>query len=136
MTITRAAFLSEARSWIDVPWVHQGRNRYGVDCIGLVLVTCWALALTDYDISGYGRTPNADMLMRELDARARRIDLASALPADLVLSRFNHDPQHVGILTARGILHAYAGARRVVETALPRSWRRRIVAAYAVPGVA
>lgn len=134
--VTREQFLAEARSWIDVPWVHQGRNRYGVDCIGLVLVTCWALGLTDYDISGYGRTPNADMLMRELDAQARRIPIADARPGDLMLSRFLADPQHVGIFTERGVLHAYAGSKRVVETALPEPWRRRIVAAYAVPGVA
>lgn len=135
MTCTREQFLAEARTWIDVPWVHQGRNRHGVDCIGLVLVTCWELGLTDYDISGYGRTPNADMLMRELDTHAHRIDLADALPADLALSRFNGDPQHVGILTDIGILHAYAGSGRVVETPLPGAWRRRIVAAYRVPGV-
>ena len=132
--VTREQFLAEARSWTGVPWLHQGRNRYGVDCIGLVLVTCWALGLTDYDVKGYGRVPDADFLRAECERLMVRV--REAQPGDVYLMRFKREPQHLAIATERGLLHAYAGAGRVVETSLPPQWRERIVGVYAVPGVA
>lgn len=132
--IPRDAFLAEARSWLGVRWLHQGRNRHGVDCIGLLLVTCWALELTDYDVSGYGRSPNADFMRRECDRLM--VPSAAPRPGDVYLMRFGTEPQHIAIATERGLLHAYAPARKVVETTLPDAWRPRIVAAYTVPGVA
>lgn len=131
--VTRAQFLAEARSWIGTPWLHQGRNRYGVDCIGLVLVTAWALGLTDYDVKGYGRVPDADFLRSECERLMVRVN--EPQPGDVYLMRFKREPQHLAIATERGLLHAYAGAGRVVETSLPPQWRERIVGVYAVPGV-
>lgn len=132
---TREQFVAEARTWIGVPFVHQGRNRLGVDCIGLVLVVCRALGLSDADPRGYGRAPNGAALLRGLAQYARPLRPDEAQAGDLLLMRFLRDPQHVGIATDHGILHAYGGAGRVVETSLPPSWRRRIVRAYGVPGV-
>lgn len=133
MSVTREQFIAEARSWIDVPWVHQGRNRHGVDCIGLLLVSCWALGLTDYDVKGYGRAPNGDFMRREC-ARLM-IPTADPQPGDVLVMRFSREPQHVLIRTDRGVLHAWSVARRVVEVTMPEAWRARIVGAYRVPGV-
>lgn len=132
---TREAFIAEARSWAGTPYVHQGRNRHGVDCIGLLLVTCWAIGLTDYDVTGYGRTPNADFMMRECDRLMTRT--TDPRPGDVLLMRFHREPQHILILTEPArVIHAWADADRVVEVNCPPSWRRRVVAAYRVPGVA
>ena len=52
--------------------------------------------------------------------------------------RFNSDPQHFGFLSAVQpdyMIHAYAGARRVVEHGIDHVWQRRIVRAYALRGV-
>lgn len=133
MTVLREQFLSTARSWVGVPWVHQGRNRNGVDCIGLLLVTCWALGLSDYDVDGYGRTPDGDFMRREC-ARLMT-ETRNPCPGDVVVMRFSREPQHVGILTERGLLHSWAVPGRVVEVTMPDAWQRRVVAAYAVPGV-
>lgn len=131
--IARETFLAEARSWLGVRWLHQGRSRLGVDCIGLLLVTCWALELTDYDVTGYGRAPNADFMRRECDRLMVRT--ADPQPGDVYLMRFGIEPQHIAIVTERGILHARAASRKVVETTLPDAWRHQVVAAYTVPGV-
>jgi cell wall-associated NlpC family hydrolase len=132
--ITRDRFLSEARKWVGVPWVHQGRNRHGVDCIGLLLVTCWALGLTEYDVRGYGRVPDGDFMRRECDRLMERALIPQ--PGDVMVMRFSREPQHVLIRTERGALHAWAVPGRVVEVTMPDAWSRRIVAAYRVPGVA
>lgn len=133
MSVTREELLAEARTWIGVPWVHQGRNRFGVDCIGLLLVVGWKLGLSDYDVTGYGRVPNGDFMLREC-ARLL-VPTAAERPGDVLLMRFKREPQHLAFVTDRGMLHAYAGAGRVVETTMPRQWRDRIVGVYSIPGV-
>lgn len=134
--VTREEFVAEARKWIDVPYLHQGRNRHGVDCIGLLLVVGWALGLSEYDVKGYGRIPNAGFLQAECDRLMVRIPSDEVQPADVYLMRFTRDPQHLGIATDRGLLHAWGGAGRVTETVMPHSWRVRVVQAYRIPGVA
>ena len=133
---TREQVLAEARSWIGVPYLHQGRTRLGVDCVGLLIVVARALGLTDYDVSGYPRVPSSDFLRAECERLMRRIQAGARQPGDVLLMRFKRDPQHLAFVTDRGFLHAYAGAGRVVETSMPFEWERRIVAAYALPGVA
>lgn len=134
MTVTRQMVIDEARRWIGTPYVHQGRNRHGLDCIGLLLVVGHALRLSDYDVTGYGRTPDAGFLQAECDRLMQRVP--SAQPGDVLLMRFKRQPQHLAIVTDRGIIHAWYGARSVVETSLATSWASRVVQAYAIPGVA
>ena len=33
-----SAIVAAARTWLGVPWRHQGRTRQGVDCAGLVVL--------------------------------------------------------------------------------------------------
>lgn len=128
--IQRHQFISAARRWIGVPWVHQGRNRLGVDCVGLLLVVCWQLRLTDYDVRGYGLIPRAEWMRAECDRLMNPID--EARPGDVILLQLARRLLHVAIRTDHGILHSWGG-RSVCETRLGSS--HRIAAAYAVPGV-
>lgn len=126
--IQRSQFIAAARRWLGVPWVHQGRNRYGVDCIGLLLVTCWQLRLFDRDVTGYGLFPRADWMQAEFDAILPRVD--EPQPGDVVLMRLAKRLMHVGIRTEHGVIHAWGG-KRVVEVRTP--WP--VAVAYSVPGV-
>ena len=47
--VTRTDIVAAARGWLGVPWRHQGRSRAGVDCVGLVVVVCRSLGLSDHD---------------------------------------------------------------------------------------
>jgi cell wall-associated NlpC family hydrolase len=131
--ISRDAFIAEARTWRGVPWVHQGRNRFGVDCIGLLLVVAWHFELSDYDVTGYGRAPNGEFMRHECERLMVRVDTAE--PGDVLLMRFTGSPQHVMLKTDAGVLHSWATAGKVCEVALPDAWARRVVASYRVPGV-
>lgn len=133
-SVTREDVVAAARRWVGVPYRHQGRNRLGVDCIGLLLVVGWELGLSDYDVTGYGRSPNAGFLRAECDRLLRPTD--SRQPGDILLLRFKRDPQHLAFVSERGLIHAWYGAGRVVETALATSWSARVVQAYSIPGVA
>ena len=75
----------------------------------------------------------------------RRIDKGAVAPGDVIVIRFDADPQHLSIVAdyAHGglsMIHALdrPGHERgkVLEHRLPPHYVRRIVAAYALPGVA
>lgn len=131
--VTREQIVSTSRSYLGVRWHHQGRNRAGLDCVGLVLATAWDLGLTAIDYDGYGRVPDGAMLRAELDKHMDRT--SDPHHGDVLLMRFEQQPQHVAIVTDIGIIHSHAMMRRVVEHGLDDWWSSRIVGAYAWRGV-
>lgn len=131
-----------ARSWIGVPWVHQGRSREGVDCAGLLIVVAREAGLilppsaTDYTMA-----PQGSRLRRECDAQLRRV--TAIQPGHVLLIRFEGEAERHLALAADyreglSMIHALnrGSTGRVVEHRLDARWRSRIAAAYAVPGVA
>jgi cell wall-associated NlpC family hydrolase len=130
---TRADVIAEARRWIGVRWHHQGRSRAGIDCVGLVINVGHALGLSAFDIADYARQPDPAMMRALL---AEHMDpITEPEPGDVVLMRFEREPQHVAVLTDSGIIHAYAQARKVVEHRLDSIWKSRIVGAYRYKGL-
>jgi cell wall-associated NlpC family hydrolase len=65
----------------------------------------------------------------------KHASMDSAKPGDVVLFRFVNQPQHVGILTDRGVIHAFQPRMKVVEHTLDQKWSKRIVEIYEFPGV-
>lgn len=133
---TRADVVTEARKWLSVRWHHQGRSRAGIDCVGLVIKIGHALGFSDFDIADYSRQPDPAMMRSLLALHMDPIAVSSAQPGDVLLMRFEREPQHVAIVTDQGIIHAYAQARKVVEHRLDDIWRGRIVGAYQYKGLA
>lgn len=132
--IERSQWVEEIRSWVGTPWVHQGRNRNGVDCVGLILVAAHRLGLTTFDYRYYGRAPLGDTLIRLCDEHMLRKHVAE--PGDVLLMRLSRYPQHFAVLVEPGrIVHARGETGRVVETQMPGSWWRRVVGVYTIPGV-
>lgn len=130
---SRAQVIAAARSYLGVPWVHQGRTRAGLDCGGLVVCVAHDLGLSDFDATGYAREPDGITLRRYLQAHALRVSQSE--PGDILLLRFVRHPQHVGIRTDYGIIHTFAQVGAVVEHRLDGAWAARVVDAYAFPGV-
>ncbi len=142
--VTPAQVVAEARSWIDTPYQHQARMKVvGADCIGLVIGVAKALGLREpeFDVGGYSRTPDGSELRRGCDAQMTPIARSDIAPGHVLLLRFKTEPQHMAIVgdSPEGgltMIHAYAAAGKVVEHRLADVWRKRIVQAYALPGVA
>lgn len=133
--VSRADIIRHARTMLGTPFHHQGRIAgRGLDCIGLILVTGRALGLTDFELDVYPRLPQGDRLIRTA-REAGFIEIEAALPGDVLCLRFDGDPQHLGFLTDRGILHACQRAGSVIEHRIDANWRRRIVARFRFPGV-
>jgi cell wall-associated NlpC family hydrolase len=131
MTISRQTLILHARTWLGVPFRHQGRNRMGVDCGGLLMAIGQQAGLEIIPPETYSLSPDVELVRKALQANCVEIPLADAQPGDVLLLAFAGAPQHVGLLTDIGLLHAWAKPGKVVEHLIDAQWERRIVAAYA-----
>lgn len=130
--------LDEARSWVGVPFRHQGRTRHGVDCAGFVVAlmrSAGELPADFQDVSSYARRPNGELLtlISRYCSRASK-----EVPGLLVLIRWPRDiqPSHVALLTGPTLIHCYERRRAVVEHSYRGSWRRDTHSLWRLPGVA
>jgi len=137
---TRGQIVAAARGWLGTPFHHQGRLKgVGVDCAGVIAEVARELGVADVDLRGYGHRPDSRELERLCHEHMTAVPFAQAQPGDVALIMIDGAPQHLAILTelhgGRGMLHAYAPARRVVEHGIDQDWTDRIVAAFVMPGV-
>jgi lipoprotein Spr len=108
-----------------VRFVPQGRDpAHGLDCVGLV---GHAFGAAGADIKAPGdyrlRGGSAEHWRRAV-ARAClvEIDAPRAHAGDLLLMRVGPGQFHLGVHSGRGMIHAHAGVRRVVETLGVPAW--------------
>lgn len=133
---TRTELIAIARAWIGVPFRHQGRNRAGVDCGGLLLAVGAEAGLELAQPGVYSQSPDPALIAAALGANCARIPYAQALPGDVLWLSFAGEPRHVGLLTEIGLLHAWEKPRAVVEHRIDATWRRRIRSAWRPTGYA
>lgn len=153
MNSVQQTIIREARTWIGTPFRHQGRvkinneSRGGCDCLGLVMGIASSLKLksratnpppliSNYDIVNYPKIPNASLLIDSLSLHLYEIDLSTIEPADVVVIKFDNNPQHLALIADYptppnlGLIHCYLEARKVVEHILDTDWQNKLVKAY------
>lgn len=133
--------VAEARTWVGTRWHHQGALKgIGCDCIGLVAGVAHELGmpeadrwLADYRRLAYTRAPDPVMLTAAAQEYLAEIGFEELAPGDVALFRIGLRPQHFGIVTAlapRGLVHAYAPSRRVVENTFEGQWAAACCGAF------
>lgn len=128
------ALIDAAREFLGVPFLHQGRNRLGVDCIGLVIASLMKVGVVFYEEPPtYARLPNGDALLGPLRNYCQPAD--EPLPGTVLAMRFRRAVTHVAICTGPTIIHAYEGTRRVIEHGYDRRWRALTVGQWRLPGI-
>jgi cell wall-associated NlpC family hydrolase len=119
--ILREAIVREAKSWLLTPF-HDcaGVKGAGVDCAHLILRVFAAVGKTpDVPIKAYRPQwflhRKEPLFLQELKERgAHQIDLASALPGDVLMYDFGIHAAHGAIvIDANTIIHAYKPAKCV-----------------------
>ena len=138
--LNRQDIVDEARSWLGVKWVHQGRTRYGIDCAGLVIEVAKSLGLSAYDTTNYQRRTHGHKFLNHFRQNMIEKRISDALPGDVMLFRDDMYPCHSTILGDRSamltIIHAHATRRAVVEDFLHQGdWQDRCVACFEFEGV-
>ena len=141
-SVTREQVVTEARAWLGTPFRHQGRTKFGCDCIGFPWGVAKALnLLEDIDLDspkvkpylGYGKAPIPSKFLGALKEHLVKIELVEVLPADLILFRGKLYPNHLTIATEHGIIHCDAKFGRVVEHSLDAKWKAKRLCAFRFP---
>jgi cell wall-associated NlpC family hydrolase len=135
---TRNDVIQKARTQLGTRFRHQGRSPVlGFDCIGLVVWTLTQLGLLHVDRTDYSRRPRVEEMTAALEGHLIRVPLDQIRHGDVL--RFqagvDGDPVHIGFATDRGVLHATAAQRAVVEHRLDTLWTAQLVEAYRIPGL-
>lgn len=132
---TREELVAVARSWIGIPFRHQGRNRLGVDCGGLLLAVAEEAGLSTVPPGTYSMSPDPTLIAQALTDNCDAVPLSSVQPGDILHFTFAGEPRHVGLASDVGVIHAWAKPGKVVEHRLDEVWRKRLVAAYTPRGL-
>ena len=118
-----------ARQMLGAKWRHEGRTRFGVDCIGLVLLSLSLAGWRPRDARSayrmvYPRVADADTLQSILATEGTAVELAEAQPGDVIVFHYPSArfAQHCGILTvvASASVPVFAGAE-AGATVLPHT---------------
>lgn len=137
----REQIIKEARTYVGVPYLHQGRSRSGIDCIGLVInvaAACGVINERQYDyinkqFRGYARLPGEKTLITALSEFMSMRSFRLAEPADIIVTKFDRAPRHCMILTDQGtIIHAFANIGRVTEQRYAHMWKREATASFSL----
>lgn len=137
--MTADDIIAAARQCLGTPFKHQGRLlAFGLDCAGVAIHVARQLGVDAIDVSGYGRSPSNGQLEAALASQPslQQIEpIAGRQPGDVLLMRFETDPQHIAIFTGESIIHAYESVGACCEHRLSSAWARRIVRVYRFRGV-
>jgi cell wall-associated NlpC family hydrolase len=128
--LTAEELIVAARSLLGVPWMHQGRTRLGVDCIGLVALSFrqagfdfWKL-LGSPDRRDYGRCAHPDLLQWVQEAFEPISKLTDGCVI-LMKDPGGYHPRHFGIYAQGNVIHADARNGHVVEHGYRGLWKTR-----------
>ncbi|MEM7568153.1 MAG: NlpC/P60 family protein [Pseudomonadota bacterium] len=125
--------IAAARSCLGTRFRHQGRTPgRGLDCLGLIVVAAQAAGITMADQRAYSRQPNQADFQQYVAANAMALRTQVA-PGRIGVFDFGAGPQHVGLFTGAGLIHAYAPARKVIEHGWRAPWPGHLSHIYAFP---
>lgn len=133
--------VEQARSWLGVRWKHQGRDRAGVDCAGLLVCVLQTLGIPHTDRQDYREHPDSRVLMSHLRSNLILAADGARVPGRVAVFRERLLPCHIGILSrqrdAIHIIHARANRRLVIEEPLldPDRSDIALAAVFDIPGV-
>lgn len=123
-----------ARTFLGVPFLHQGRSERGLDCVGLLVLVFRALGYPVADLEGYSRNPHHGLLVANLEANGA-VPVDEPQVGDIAVIAFttrNGEPvwRHVGIVGddvhgGLSLIHACSSVGFVTEHRLDSRWRDR-----------
>ncbi len=120
--VTRADIVTEAKTWLNVPYKDKGRNRFGIDCAGLVMKVGQETGISDYESTDYPRRPDGTFVQRFRDKMDTIVPITEAQPGDVLLFAESGCMCHSAIMILvdgqPGIIHSHAGYRGVIEETL------------------
>lgn len=138
--------VEQAREWLGVRYLHQGRNRFGADCVGFPLGVYAELGVELPDWRAYGTEADPDELLRRLRAALGQeiavepVPFSALQPGDILLFRFpkTKSPRHIGIVSDRAtggfnFIESNGNEGRVIERRLDERYLSRVTHVFRRP---
>jgi len=138
--------VAAARSWIDTPYKKKGRDRKGLDCLGIVVMLARQFQIPHQDRRDYTNWPDPERQMLTMYSRyMRRAPTGFPFPGTIGVFTGNILPCHTGVFSMKDdkphLIHARIDGHKgkVVE----QEWREqdaetgegRLVARVIFPGL-
>ncbi len=95
--MTPEQFIAAARKYLGVPWQHQGRTRFGIDCIGLLVCAAQDCGFKVGGPIAYGREPTKTELVSMIRRYCSLVPKSQQQIGDVVIMGARES--HVGVLT-------------------------------------
>jgi L-cysteine desulfidase len=118
---TRDQIVHAARTFVGVPWRHQGRSRMGIDCVGLLVAVAKIIGADHEDKLAYAHEPTNLEIVEHLRKYSTHHKIEKGMNMSGLIGIFAQSiyPCHVGIFTMKNghvnIVHARADRKKVVE---------------------
>lgn len=107
-----------ARKYIGTEWRHAGRNKHGLDCVGLLVVVAREAGINVLDDLNYSRTPQGK-LVEHTKKHFKEVPVSDIQDGDFGLFRVGRFPFHAGIFAniggQRTLIHSHATCEKVIE---------------------
>lgn len=130
-------YAEAAREFLGIPYRHGGRDRKGLDCLGLAHLFYKKMGINlpagdgrPYTTDWYKNDP--ERLRRGLERIGRAVDLKTEPlePLDLVYFRIGGAITHAGVMIDRhSFLHVMTGQKVRISPLTP-AWKRRLQGAH------
>lgn len=119
-----------------VPYLHQGRNEFGLDCVGapIFIMIRKGILPEEWEKNNYGRLPKAELLEK---VKLCCVPLEKGTRGALTLVKWPGDalPSHAAICTGENLIHCYEQVGRMIEHGYRGHWWKRTHSTWSVPGV-
>lgn len=136
--LSREIIQRETLQWVGTKWKHQGRNRNGIDCAGLIIKVAEALEYPIIDEKGYSRRPLGFNFVEAFQQQMHEIPKLSAQPGDILVFQDTHYPCHCGIMVelhgAHYMVHSHAIHRKVIIDHI-NSWEHKWCNSFKFRGI-
>ena len=110
-----------ARTWLGLPWRHQGRGEGklgAIDCAGLLVVTMKHFDIPHEDLMGYGKDPSK-LFRQQIEEYTLQGSLDGPLHGAIGIFNDTFMPCHTGIFATDKhgvtVVHSEARPRRCVH---------------------
>lgn len=138
MEIESKRIVEAALKYEGVRFHHQGRNRAGLDCIGLIVAVGVDLGLEHLTEApkSYPQNFVEKTFLEEMPRYLIEVPTTEMRPGDILLMAFGGIPQHTGIYLGdlgKGypeVIHCYQKVNGVVKHRFADVWRKRVMKVY------
>lgn len=116
-----------------VPWRHQGRDRRGVDCAGLLFAVVIEATGVEIDVQNYSRQPDERTIRKLMKQFLIPLYDQEPEPGDIFLLREGHAVCHMGFFTGDTFIHADVGEKKIVEQGVDEYLQAKVRGVFRVP---